>query len=86
MLALISQLKPRELSRFIFVKSEYSLTESGLEQMDAVRSIKEWALKWKINNVACASQSCRVCVGNDCTPPILWGSIMFIRIAQFGIE
>ena len=44
------------------VKSEYSLTDPGLELMDAVRSIKEWALKWKVKNTACASQSCRVCV------------------------
>jgi len=44
------------------VKSEYCLTESGSELMDAVRSVKEWALKWKIKNTACASQECRVCV------------------------
>jgi len=43
------------------VKSEYALTESGSELMDAVRSVKDWALKWKVKNNACASQDCRVC-------------------------
>ena len=44
------------------VKSEYSLTESGRELMVAIRSIKAWALKWKVKNKACMSQECNVCV------------------------
>jgi DNA-binding HxlR family transcriptional regulator len=44
------------------VKSEYTLTGSGLELMDVIRGIKKWALKWKIDNIPCSSQDCRVCV------------------------
>lgn len=44
------------------VKSEYRLTESGQELMDAVKQIKEWALKWKVKSPACAGQDCRVCI------------------------
>lgn len=44
------------------VKSEYTLTGSGLELMDVIRGIKKWALKWKIDNIPCGSQDCRVCV------------------------
>jgi len=31
------------------VKSEYTLTSSGLELVDVIRGIKMWALKWKID-------------------------------------
>jgi DNA-binding HxlR family transcriptional regulator len=44
------------------VKSEYTLTESGLEIVGVIRGIKTWALKWKIDNIACGEQDCRVCV------------------------
>ncbi len=44
------------------VKSEYGLTESGVEIIDVIREIKRWALKWKIDNIACGSQDCRDCV------------------------
>ena len=44
------------------VKSEYFLTESGLEIVDIIKNIKKWALKWKINNILCQNQDCRVCV------------------------
>ncbi|WP_067051441.1 winged helix-turn-helix transcriptional regulator [Methanofollis ethanolicus] len=44
------------------VKSEYTLTESGVEIIDVVREIKRWALKWKIENIACGAQDCRDCV------------------------
>lgn len=43
------------------VKSEYRLTESGSELVDAIKSIKYWALKWKINNEPCKMQDCRKC-------------------------
>ncbi|MEN6516875.1 MAG: helix-turn-helix domain-containing protein [Methanospirillum sp.] len=44
------------------VRTEYALTESGLELVDVIRGIKGWALKWKIENVDCGGQDCRVCV------------------------
>ena len=44
------------------VKSEYTLSASGLEIVDVIRGIKKWALKWKIDNIACGEQDCRVCV------------------------
>lgn len=44
------------------VKSEYTLTDSGLEIVDIIRNIKKWALKWKIDNIPCGEQDCSVCV------------------------
>ena len=44
------------------VKSEYTLTESGLEIIDVIRGIKKWALKWKIENIPCGEQDCSICV------------------------
>ena len=44
------------------VKSEYTLTESGLELVNVIRGIKQWALKWKIDNIPCGSQDCKACV------------------------
>jgi DNA-binding HxlR family transcriptional regulator len=44
------------------VRSEYTLTPGGLELVDVIRGIKAWALKWKIENVDCGGQDCRVCV------------------------
>jgi DNA-binding HxlR family transcriptional regulator len=44
------------------VKSEYALTESGLEIVNVIRGIKIWALKWKIDNIPCGKQDCKVCV------------------------
>ena len=44
------------------VRSEYTLTESGIEIVDVIRGIKRWALKWKIENIPCGEQDCRVCV------------------------
>lgn len=43
------------------VKSEYTLTESGVELIEVVRGIKYWALKWKIDNIPCDSQECKLC-------------------------
>ena len=43
-------------------KTEYTLTESGLEIVDVIRGIKRWALKWKIDNIPCGEQDCKVCV------------------------
>ena len=44
------------------VKSEYKLTEMGIELVEAIKEIKMWALKWKIDNCVCKNQDCRVCI------------------------
>lgn len=44
------------------VRSEYTLTASGLDMVDVIREIKAWALKWKVENITCGNQDCRVCV------------------------
>ena len=44
------------------VRTEYTLTESGREIIEIIRDIKRWALKWKIENIACKSQDCKVCI------------------------
>jgi DNA-binding HxlR family transcriptional regulator len=44
------------------VRTEYTLTESGLALVDVIRGIKAWALAWKIENVDCGGQDCRICV------------------------
>jgi len=44
------------------VRSEYTLTKSGLELVGVIRGIKVWALKWKIDNVPCGKQDCSACV------------------------
>jgi len=44
------------------VKSEYILTESGLEIINIVKDMKRWALKWKITNIKCSCQDCSECV------------------------
>lgn len=43
-------------------KSEYTLTESGLEIIDIIKDMKKWALKWKITNIECGCQDCSECV------------------------
>lgn len=43
------------------IRSEYMLTESGIELMEVIRGIKYWALKWKIDNIPCGSQECKRC-------------------------
>ena len=44
------------------VRSEYTLTKSGLELVQIIRGIKMWALKWKIDNIPCGKQDCSKCV------------------------
>ena len=44
------------------VRTEYTLTESGLEIIGIIRDIKRWALKWKIENITCGNQDCKECV------------------------
>ncbi len=43
------------------MKSEYRLTPASLELMEVVHQLKMWALKWKIDNPACAQCNCRLC-------------------------
>lgn len=44
------------------VKSEYSLTQSGLEIINIIKDMKRWALRWKISNIECGCQDCSDCV------------------------
>ena len=44
------------------VKSEYTLTNSGLEIISIIKDMKRWALKWKITNIECKCQDCSECV------------------------
>jgi len=44
------------------VRADYTLTGSGLEIVDVIRGIKRWALKWKIENIPCGEQDCKMCV------------------------
>jgi DNA-binding HxlR family transcriptional regulator len=44
------------------VKSEYTLTESGLEIIDVIKDMKRWSLKWKTANIECGCQDCSQCV------------------------
>jgi DNA-binding HxlR family transcriptional regulator len=44
------------------VKSEYKLTESGLEIIKIIKDMKRWALKWKITNIECSCQDCSECI------------------------
>ncbi|OPX72678.1 MAG: HxlR-like helix-turn-helix [Methanoregulaceae archaeon PtaB.Bin108] len=43
------------------VRADYTLTESGLEIIEIIRGIKRWALKWKVENITCGNQDCKVC-------------------------
>ena len=43
------------------VKCEYSLTESGIDFIRIIKDIKDWALKWKINNKLCEQLNCKDC-------------------------
>jgi DNA-binding HxlR family transcriptional regulator len=44
------------------VRTEYTLTPSGLALVDVIREIKTWALAWKLQNAECGGQDCRACV------------------------
>jgi len=44
------------------VRSEYTLTASGLGLVEVIKDIKRWALEWKIENRACGAQDCHDCV------------------------
>mgnify|MGYP001026898821 FL=1 len=44
------------------VRSEYTLTGSGLGLVEVIKDIKRWALRWKIDNLACGAQDCHDCM------------------------
>ena len=43
------------------VKSEYSLTKSGIDLIQIIKNIKKWALNWKVDNEICGGQDCKDC-------------------------
>jgi DNA-binding HxlR family transcriptional regulator len=43
------------------VKCHYSLTESGKDIVTIIRSVKRWALRWKIKNELCEHIDCKEC-------------------------
>lgn len=43
------------------IRTEYTLTECGLGIVDVIRTIKRWALQWKIENIPCGEQDCKAC-------------------------
>jgi DNA-binding HxlR family transcriptional regulator len=44
------------------ISSYYTLTLSGLEIIDIIKNMKQWALKWKIDNIECSRQDCAMCI------------------------
>ncbi len=44
------------------LRSEYTLTQIGLEIISIIKDMKQWALKWKITNIECGCQDCSQCV------------------------
>jgi DNA-binding HxlR family transcriptional regulator len=43
------------------VKSEYALTKIGLDFIGIIKDIKNWALRWKIENKVCKQLDCKNC-------------------------
>jgi len=43
------------------VKSEYELTKIGIDFISIIKDIKNWALRWKIDNKVCEQLDCKVC-------------------------
>ncbi len=43
------------------IKTEYELTEIGLDFIKVIKEIKEWALRWKVDNKVCAQLDCSEC-------------------------
>ncbi len=42
-------------------KSEYFLTESGMDFIKIIMGIKKWGLKWKFKNKECEKAVCKYC-------------------------
>ena len=43
------------------VKSSYSLTKSGKDFIKIIKGIKNWALRWKLDNKVCEKADCGNC-------------------------
>ena len=43
------------------VKSSYSLTKSGKDFVRIIKGIKNWALRWKLENKLCEKADCSNC-------------------------
>ena len=43
------------------IKCEYSLTNSGKDLINIIKNIKNWALKWNIENQICKERNCKDC-------------------------
>ena len=39
----------------------YSLTRSGKDLINIIKNIKNWALKWNIENPVCKERNCKDC-------------------------
>ena len=43
------------------VKSDYELTKIGVDFISIIKDIKNWALRWKIDNKVCEQLNCKNC-------------------------
>jgi DNA-binding HxlR family transcriptional regulator len=43
------------------VKSTYELTKIGIDFISIIKDIKQWALRWKIDNKVCEQLDCKNC-------------------------
>jgi DNA-binding HxlR family transcriptional regulator len=43
------------------IKSEYELTKIGIDLISIIKDIKNWALRWKIDNKVCEQLDCKNC-------------------------
>lgn len=43
------------------VRSDYTLTASGIALIDVIKDLKAWALVWKIDNEPCRKMECAMC-------------------------
>lgn len=43
------------------IRTDYELTEMGRDFMPVIRSLKQWALKWKGDNRVCSKVECAEC-------------------------
>jgi len=43
------------------IKCEYSLTKSGLEFINIIQDMKQWAIKWKFDSKLCTGTECMNC-------------------------
>jgi len=56
------ELVKKKIDSSIFpIKCEYALTGSGREFIDIIKEIKQWSLKWKIENEVCKDSDCEKC-------------------------